>query len=288
MPSVRRRRYRNDPAIFADSNYTSGNNITIDGSGIQVNATSTEKEVRAGMFVCKVGNDFRYLPRTDVTAGATTSEAVITVDIPEVFKVGDVLYPVELYALITLGGTIASTESMTITISGVTNTFVSTSTSLDAMATGLVNAINNHPITKQLVRAVANASTIWIYGLDGISNYSVAVAENSASGTITITTGGAALVVPNTAIGTISSINMTNDRITLTANAAIAVPVGMKIGVRIDDFYGLDVSSRNFTDFAIAEIATYECANAVRTQFLPYLDGDVRRRLPRMKFAEKF
>jgi hypothetical protein len=287
MTFVRRRNYGVDKAIFGDPNNLTVANLTIDGTNIG-QQTSGEREIKSGLFVSKVGSEIRYLPRTVVTTGATTSERAIVVTLPELFKVGDVLYPVEPYALVTLGGTIASTETLTITLAGISHVFTSAGTDLAVAATGLASLINAHPLTKQIARAVAVGSTIWIYALDGRSALSLAVAEGGSASTIAITTGGSALVVPNTAIGTIAAITMSTSTLTIAADAAIAVPVGQKIGVRVDEVYGLDISSHNFTDERVQNLAVYGAANAVRTQHLPYLDGELELRFPRMNFATRF
>lgn len=83
----RQETYRQDKAVLAFPDHNAAPfNVTILDSSFGLNERN-EKAVPAGHFVCKVGSEIRFLPRSDVqTTAAGTS---LVVDNAYVFKVGD-------------------------------------------------------------------------------------------------------------------------------------------------------------------------------------------------------
>lgn len=271
-----------DSAVFRGVDIDPGGSVSILTSTISPDANG-EKTLAAGHTVSRVGNAFRFTPRSKVSAAFTTGAATGTLSNWKVFRTGDVLRIVEPYATITLAGTYGNTDTVTVTVQGIALAVTTGSTVLADIAATVAAAINASSALSPMVTAIASGAIIYLFANDGITLYSLAATENAASGTATAS--GSALAY-GAALGTISTIS-TAGVITLGANAAMAVPVGANVGVVVDEVLGIYGHSIDATLHTSVDIA-YVAEAQVYTGALPYLDGDIKRQLSNIQFALKF
>lgn len=285
MVYLSRKSYRQEKNIFLyPHNNEANRNAAINNDTIALN-TDGKRYVPEGMFVVLEGDTARYLPRATVSTATSTGSTAVVCTPSQIFKANDVLYVVEPYATVTLGGTPAATsETVTVTVDGVAVTATIGSVVLADAAVAVRNAINNSTLLNQKVFALSTGAVVYVFAKDGISTYSFAVAK---SGDITVTASGA-LTAFGSALGTVSSVNVATNTVTLGANAAAVLPVGTHIGVRtITEVLGVDAHQRDYTDAETQTIGVYDISSGVRENFLPYIDGDLKRRLPRIQFITK-
>lgn len=254
---------------------------------------NNRRSVPAGLFVAEVGaNQYRFLPRTKTTAEITTSSTNASLgNLSYLFKANDVLYVVEPYAIITLGGSIASGQVLTVNIGGRTASINLTGSVAGDQATVVANGINAAPYIADVAKAVADTvnGKVVVTSVDGVTEHSFAISGTAVSTGGTSITGSVTKLTTNTtAIGTIASINSTSGVATLAANASVALPVGVNIGVYVNNILGLHVHSVDYTSAEIRDLALYTEALGVRTNLLPYYDGDIKRRLPNLQFDTRF
>lgn len=285
MVYLSHKKYGREKDIFMYPNNNEANrNAAINNDTIALNAEG-KRYVPEGMFVVLEGATARYLPRATVTTATSTGSAAVVCTPAQIFKADDVLYVVEPYATVTLGGTPAATsETVTVTVDGVALTVTIGSVVLADAAVAVRNAINNSTLLNQKVFALTAGAVVYVFAKDGISTYSFAVAK---SGDITVTASGS-LTAFGSALGTIASVGTNGTTLTLSGNAATLLPVGTHIGVRtISEVLGVDPHQRDYTDAETQTIGVYDISSGVRENFLPYIDGDIKRRLPRITFITK-
>lgn len=289
MPNFNRQaaRYYVDPPILAN---TEGNfateHVTVSRTNVTVNNEGF-KAVPAGLFVASLGNVLRFLPRVKtVTASATGSPSFNVGASYQTLVAGDVLHVLEPYAVLTITAS-SATQTQTITINGITATATATSSTVATTASEVATVINNHAYLSTIVYALTAAGTVWIFSRDGATNWGI-----TEGGTVTATLSGSTLVPNTTAIGTISSITPIDGvsaTVTLTGNASVALPIGVNVGVLGAKIHGLHIHSVDFTEYATKDLSLYTVSNAVRTQHLPYFDGNIVEAFKgRMYFDVKF
>lgn len=284
MPFLNRKTTAREKNIFLYARENEANrNATINNDKIQLGADG-KKSVAEGMFVALIGNEARYLPRATLTTATAANSPSVVCTPSQVFATGDVLYAVEPYATVTLGGTPgATTETVTVTVDGVALTTQIGSVVLADAAVAVRNAINADSILSQKVFAKSAGAVVYVFSLDGISTYSFAVAK---AGDITVTESGA-LTSFAALLGTVASVNVATNTVTLGADASAVLPVGAHVGVRTGEILGVDAHSRDYTDESAQTIGLYNVSSGVRENYLPYVDGDIKRRLPRLNFVTR-
>lgn len=286
MSFVVRRKYDQDKQIFIYPliNETSVN-IGITNDYILPDANS-EKNVPAGMFLAKVGNTVRHLPRLSLTTATSTGAATVVGSPVVQFVAGDVLYAATPWAAVTLSATLAANDTATVTIAGHSVVSTAADTNLTTFAALIATNINADPMVSQLVTAIASGASVFIFSKT-ITKHSITVAETGAGLTFAVDGGLTALEI-GTAVGTVSSIDVATNTITLTGNAGVALPVGAKVGVPVNMIYGLDPMSHDLTDKPTYNLAIYTSSSGVKTDELPYIDHDVMSRFPKIIFQELF
>ena len=287
MVYLSRKAYRQQKDIFLYPNNNEANrNAAIDNDTIALNADG-KRYVPEGMFVALVGGVARYLPRVKVTTATSTGSATVVCTPAQILKANDVLYVVEPYATIAIGGTVAANNIVTVTIDNYALAVTATTTVLADLVTAVKNAINADNILNQKVFALTAGTTIYVFAKDGVSTYPIAVAETSDA--VTVAIGGSATELRyGAALGTVSSVATDSVTVTLTGNASAVLPVGTHIGVRtISEVLGVDADQHDYTDAETQTIGVYDISSGVRENFLPYIDGDVKRRLSRITFITK-
>lgn len=282
--------YGVDKAIvaFADD-ISTPHSLTVTSDYLGIDADG-RKALTAGHFVARVGSNYRFLPRATVSTAFSTGAATGNVSSPaNVFIPGDVLYIVHPYASITFASTWAINDTVTITVNGISLTVTAASATLATIATAVAAAINASAQLGSIVQAFATGAQVFIYAANGRSLYSISSAESTVgTGTAAVDNSATALAFNNTAIGTVSVVNPSTGLITLTGNAGINVPVGARIGVKVNEVLGVYPHSIDFTDQPRKEIAPVKQARGVYIGALPYYDTALAEDLPGIVFAEKF
>jgi len=284
MASIYRSSFTNEKNVF---HFASGNevghNLSVTNAAIQADANG-KKTVPEGLFVALVGADYRYLPRATVTTAVSASSPTVVATPSQIFKVGDVLYSVEPTATVTLTGTVAAAETVTVTIGGIAVVTTAVTTVLaDLIALTAAN-INASPNLAGTIRAIVSGGIIYLYVVDGVTRPTLTISDVSSA--IGSAVSGAVFDYQAT-LGTVSAIVASTNTITLAANAAYVVPVGGHIGVKVSEVYGLDSHQRDFTIYTTQEFGVYNASSGVRENILPYIDGDLKRRFPKMLFSSK-
>lgn len=285
MVFLKRSTYAQEKNIFLYHETNEANrNAAIPNSKIQLNAAG-KRQVPEGLFVAMVGDTARYLPRATVTTATADNSPSVVCTPSQLFDTGDVLFAVEPYATVTLSGTpAATTETVTVTVDGVALATQIGSVVLVEAAVAVRNAINADTILSQKVFALSAGAVVYVFAKDGISTYSFTVAK---SGDIIVTASGA-LTAFGAALGTVASVAVSTNTITLSGNASAALPVGTHIGIRtVTEVLGVDAHQRDYTDAEVQTIGVYNISSGVRENYLPYIDGDIKRRLPQLNFVTK-
>jgi hypothetical protein len=278
-----------DPAIFNHHDYESTGSVTITDSYILANSKG-RKELDAGHFIARFGNEFRFLPRAVLTTASATNATTFTVapKLSQLFNAGDVLFPTRPTAIVTLSGTLVAADTVTVTLNGYQKVFTATGSNIATFIDQIVVAINTDPVLDRWVEAIAVSGGVQIFGEDTDRLLSISVADSSSNLTTAISGSATALQFPNTAVGTVSSVNTTTGVITLTGNAGVALPVGARVTVRVDEILGLNHTSWDFTDMQDQDVAYYASAGCVRTSRLPYFDKEIGLRLNGLVFQSRF
>lgn len=284
MVFLKRSNYTQEKNIFLYHETNEANrNAAIDNTKIQLNSAG-KREVPEGLFVAMIGDTARYLPRATTTVATATSAATVVCTPSQLFAAGDVLYAVEPYATVTLGGIPLVTDVITVTVDGVALDVVAGSAVLADIAVTVRNAINGDTILSQKVFALSDGAVVFVFAKDGISTYSFAVAK---TGNITVTASGG-LTAFGADLGTVANVNVATNTVTLTGNASAVLPIGSHIGVRtVTEVLGVDAHQRDMTDTEVQTIGVYNISSGVRENYLPYIDGDIKRRLPQLNFVTK-
>lgn len=273
--------FNSDKAILAfSSGNIFGKSITLVENGIPFDENGN-KTVPSGMFVAeKTDGTYRFLPRAKVTTAITTASPTIAVSPVIPFEVGESLYILEPYVSLTITAVTAA-QTQTITINGITAT-ATASTAVNAdLAILVANAVNNTIGINTVAYAIASGDSVYIFPKDGKSLLGV-----TEGGTATATLSGATMAYNATAIGTIASINAVAKTITLGANAAVAVPVGVNIGTRnIKSIVGMCLGGMDLTEQNRVNLAILTESSGVREHLLPYFEEGFRDLFPKVIFS---
>jgi hypothetical protein len=269
--------YNQDPPILkSNTGVEVHKGALIKASNVGLNSAGV-KAVPAGLFIARVGNENRFLPR-DKTTAAVSSSDTIAVNYPELFLVGDNLIQVEALGTIALGGTWAQNELLTVSIGDKTFTFVNAdaaSTTGAAVATDAVVALNASHLGSK-ARFTASSGTINVYVTADMGD--LAAVTNSASGTETVTN----FDYNYASLGTILSIDHEAKTLTLTTNSAQDLDSGAAFGVAVDEVFGLYDHSIDFTKRPQLGIKAITGCAGVYEVALPYFDQYLRQMFPKI------
>jgi hypothetical protein len=281
MSYFRRETYNQSSAILAFcEGLAAPHSVTITSDSVQGNKDGF-KEVPAGLFVSKVGNVFRFLPRAVVTEAISTSSPAVKLNVWQLFKAGDVLKQVAPSATLTLI-TLAVGNTVALTGAGVTATYTAATTNTTTEAASAAIYYNNSVLSKYL-EFVASGNTVVIYGKDNVTLHPLSV---TSTGTATLS--GSALVKNTTAVGTVQSFDTATGTVYLATNAAVALPLGAKVGVDVSDIVGLNIDAHDLTYEPRKHINVYTEAIGVYKDALPYFDGEIEAAVNNIRFRSKF
>ncbi|MFZ9728200.1 MAG: hypothetical protein ACO3CD_04235 [Candidatus Nanopelagicaceae bacterium] len=244
----------------------------------------------------------RILPRMTTAAATAASGTSITFKsgTSGIFVASDVLSIIPPSARVNIAsasGGWAAGDTITVTLNAqaLVYTVVAgdvggslTATNLN-VANKIIAAINASPFLSKLVSGlpVAGSGTstdVVLWSKDFTSLYSLTVADTATNGTAT---ASAASFVPNTAVGTISSVNTATDVVTISA-ASVSVPSGMPLGVAtsLPDNLGM-ISPAVAVDLLYRESQNYGLYvdTDVYLNRLPYIDGQLTALYPQINLV---
>lgn len=257
--------------------------------------SNNKKVVYEGSFIVEVNGEIRFLPRTRVKNAVATNSPTITLKMPcNSFKVGDVLKAQAGFGTLVFDGTIATGNIVTVAFDGVN--YSSTATSgQDTPGKMLTKWIadNNAALTTAGI-------TVTQRGAD--ANMATVVARDSLKVDVNTTgVGQLARLVSTEAgylggcivpLGTISSIAAAAPNgervVTLSANAAYALPAETPVGVDVNKFLGIYNEQLDLTELPVEHLAPIYHADGVYENNLPYIDKQIKRVLHGLNINKKF
>lgn len=279
-----------DINILATENYRAPISRTLDLDFIQADENGS-KFVKAGAIFCNIpSSDYvRILPLTTVAAALTATDTTVTVADAKLFKNSEALVILRPYATLTFAGTVATGNTITLTLQGqaLTYTLVAGDTTATITAASFA-AFINAGVASDKVTAIASGAIVYFYSKTGVP-YTFAT---SVTGGGVTSTASAAVMQENVAIASIhasTAINTTTNVITLAAGSAVTQPIGAPIGVAVKDsaILGLSVqkvlvaSTQTLLDSLSNDVAIYNYAD-IYTSLIPYWDAEIAAALPKI------
>jgi hypothetical protein len=279
-----------DINILATSEYRAPFSRTVDLSYLQVDANGA-KVIKAGSIFCDIpsSNYVRVLPLTTVAAALAATDTTITVADAKLFKASEALVIMRPYATLTFAGTVATGNTITLTLQGqaLTYTLVAGDTTATITATSFA-AFINAGVASDKVLAIASGAVVYFYSKTGIP-YTFAT---SVTGGGVTSTASAAVMQENVAIASIhatTAINTTTNVITLAAGSAVAQPIGAPIGVAVkpSQIIGLSVEKRLISTTKALQMTLSNDVNIydyadIYTSLIPYWDEAFALALPKI------
>jgi hypothetical protein len=279
-----------DINILATNDYEAPISRTLDLTYLQADANGS-KLVRAGSVIANIpSSDYvRVLPLTTVAAALAASDTTVTVADAKLFKNGEALVILRPYATLTFAGTVATGNTIVLTLQGqvLTYTLVAGDTTATITATSFA-AFINAGVASDKILAIASGAIVYFYAKTGIPYLFV----TSVTGGGVTSTASAATMQENVSIASIhasTAINATTNVITLAAGSAVAQPIGAPIGVAVkpSDTLGLVVqkllvaSTQTLLDALADDVAVYREAD-IYTSLIPYWDAALNAALPQI------
>ncbi len=279
-----------DINILATNDYAAPISRTLDLTYLQADANGA-KLVRPGSVITNIpSSDYvRVYPLTTVAAALAASDTTVTVADSKLFKASEAMVIMRPYATLTFAGTVATGNTITLTLQGqaLTYTLVAGDTTATITAASFA-AFINAGVASDKVLAIASGAVVYFYAKTGIP-YTFAT---SVTGGGVTSTASAAVMQENVAIASIhasTAINTTTNVITLAAGSAVAQPIGAPIGVAIkpSDILGLVVqkllvaSTQLLLDALADDVAVYREAD-IYTSLIPYWDASLQDALPQI------
>lgn len=274
-----------DKPILKYRDFRATESVAVLASSVSLNKYG-DKVVREGHYLAEVNGVDRFLPRAINQVETPTSSAVLNTKTPEIFLVGDVLYSQGYLYEADLGGTWATGDVAFIRASNaalgvdVYQEFTlqgADASAFDAEIVAAINAIGSSLAEFAYARTDTDL-TVSLYFKGMPMTVQVGVVS-SAAGTFAEST---AIASAKALIGTIQSIDYQTGDITLAANAAVLVPMGVGFGTLQQRIYGLYNHSTDFTERPTCNLAAITEASGVYLQALPYYDLELRARFPKL------
>lgn len=275
-----------DITVLATNAYRAPFSRTVDLSFLQADSGGA-KVIKAGSIFCDIPNSnyVRVLPLTTVAAALASSATSVTVADARIFKTGGALVIMRPYATLTFAGTVATGNTITLTLQGqaLTYTLVAGDTTAAITATSFAAFINTG-VASDKVLAIASGAIVYFYACTGVP-YTFAT---SVTGGGVTSTASAAVMQENVAIATISAIDATTNIMTIGASA-VAQPIGAPIGVAVkpSQIIGLSVEKRLIATTEAQQQALSNDVNIydyadIYTSLIPYWDEAIALALPKI------
>ena len=292
MPYKNVKRYTRSPAILAhnNANYFT-KSITLENTNVPLD-DNDERTIPSGAIVSKVDGKYRFLPRVKSRNSIGTGNAEVDVTNPFSLMKNDKLYVVMPYEAISVDTAGADSDTLTITLDDDIQVEVNV-TSTEANDKGkqadlIAKTVNNDLQASQKVHAVSDENdTVWILQ-NNIFDRSTLATSASGSIIVSFVRNSGNLRLNNTAIGTVSSIDRVNQKVTLTSNAGLSVPADVSIGVRNAEMIGVIVEDYDMTIANVQNLAPCTHSMGIYKNRLPHYDEDVDYQLENITFGNKF
>lgn len=231
----------------------------------------------SGFFIARMGTTYRPMPQMRLTTATTTSSPRFKVSCPYIFKAGDVLNILKPYTVLTVSGTGAGS----LALNGRVVSYNPVGAANATEAATLSAKYYNDSVLGNYLDFIAAADKLWVFAKDGFTLYTV-------TPTGTLGSSGVTLALNTTAIGTVMSVDASTDEVVLTSNAAVAVPVGVSIGVVVDEVYGIHIGSVTFKQFEDRRDIPVCSAVQLRLPQMPFWDDYVKRDVPNLEARTKW
>jgi hypothetical protein len=277
-----------DVILASDAGLLTRRALTVDPDKIQANADG-EKVIRPGVILYKIAGATKHRVGLRANlAAAITASSTTSLNLGEIGKVyqskaaqyfapGDVVKVLRPYATITISGTWAEANVLTLVVNGQTKAVTAGSSNTATVATTVAAAINADPSLSKVVLAIAGGSVVYLFS-QSLEPFSLSATEN-ASGDATVSA-----VTSGVTVGTIDTagVNVAAGTVTLAAAAAVTLPAGAPVGVE-GEAWGLVVGPHNAGKFD-SDVTGYT-GGAVYGERLPYWDGDIANALDQIYFV---
>jgi len=282
-----------DINILATNHFKAPISRTVDTSFLQFDENG-DILVKPGSIWAAIPNSklVRPYPLTTIASALAASDTTITVADAKLFRLGGALVVMRPSSRLTIAGTPANTNTITIVVEGqsVVTTLDATTGATTTTAAAAVAAVINASSLRDKVQAIASAAIVFIFSKT----------QTPYTLTTSVTGGGAtstalnAVLQENVVIGTIhavTAINAVTNVITLaTGGSAIALPVGAPIGIQTlpSQILGISVtrqliaSTQKYLAPITNDIAAYTEAD-IYTLLIPYWDEWVAQALPQIR-----
>ncbi|HEY9825112.1 MAG TPA: hypothetical protein V6D19_06670 [Stenomitos sp.] len=249
----------------------------------------TQEICPPGAFAAAVpgSTKFRVLPRTRLTAASATNSPTLNVSkhTAQFFIAGDTLTVAGQSTTITLANAWVAGETLTITVEGRSWVYTVPNpapASLTLLAADIAAKLRQSSLN-DLVEVVPGVGILLLISLRDVAA-AFTVAETSSSGTALPSSGNFAA---GASLGTVQSVtynpNTDTHQITLSGNAATALPIGTPVGDMRYSPAGLGLMSPGVAIDLLREPNTYQAcftAMSVYRDRLPYWDGQLSRLFP--------
>lgn len=278
------------PILYGLNNMRAPYGVSITNDLVQANAEGN-KEVPEGSFlVSDTAGKVRFLPRTRLKAATATNSTAVSLKTPSFsFKTGDVLYGYS-EGTVTLSGTIASGNIVTIEVNNVAYSVAATDTSLATTAAAFVTANAAAMLTAGItVAQVGSTATLSLMGND---SYKVRTACSVGTCSVTFNGEDGYLGRGITPLGTIASIGAANAAgervVTLASNASTVLPINTIVGVKVEKYLGIYPDALDLTKSPVEHLAPIVEADGVYESNLPYVDLQLKREFDSLRINKYF
>lgn len=268
--------------------------------GVVMNAVDVQTDINLkrlvteGSFIASTDNIIRTLPRTRVKTAVLTNSTNITLLPPSFsFKVNDVLYAKSGYAEVIFTGTPTAGDVVSIRVNGVSYTVTAPASPTPAsVAAAFVTANAATILTDSDTTVTQRASTGSLLFVSSDSHSIATASSNGAFQALINTTEPGFLgdsIIPLGTIQSIAAPNIAGERVvTLTANAAYALPANTPVGVQENKVIGIYPEPLDFTQVPTEWIAPIIAADGVYENNLPYIDKALKRQFIQLNINKYF
>jgi len=281
-----------DINILATNHFKAPISRTVDTSFLQFDENGDILVKPGSIWAAITGSKLvRPYPLTTVASALAASDTTITVADAKLFRLGGALVVMRPSSRLTIAGTPASTNTITVVVEGqsVVTTLDATTGATTTTAAAAVAAVINASSLRDKVQAIAAAAIVFIFSKTQIP-YTLTTSVTGGGATSTALN---AVMQENVVIGSINAvtpINAITNVITLAAGSAIALPVGAPIGIATlpSQILGISVtrqlvaSNQKFLEPITNDIAAYTEAD-IYTSLIPYWDAWVSQALPQIR-----
>lgn len=240
------------------------------------------RTVAPGTFIVECFDDNgnvvdRAWPASYVNTALTTGTNLVDAATPYVFIPGDVLLIQEPYVT----ATVSATTVGSFTYKGRVYSYTPVGAADPGEAAVQHAAYFNKTALARDFKFVADETNAVVYvaAADGVTALSITAGGALGAGALN-------LAVNNTAVGTVLAFEVGTGKLILTANAAVAVPAGLSVGVSINRVKGLHSHPMHIelTDIPEKQIGILN-KGRVKASALKYWNGQVGIDLPQIDIA---